>query len=208
MVRYWDLSTKEKASLTEDQVRAFCNVQLMEKGIVNLGPMPEITIPQMPTMQQEEWFEVCDLLVKTKEQAVAILAAMPHKSDYEYAISYDKKFAVPWEGSIKTVSRYKRDEVLALRPILIEIKEKTAEKEKREKDYEQAFKICREAVADIWEDYYSSQREELRMQEIRDTFDKYRDMCEGDTKIAMNFLLSTYTEEDVCNALPNDVPAE
>lgn len=208
MVRYWDLSTKEKATLTEAQVKAFCDVQLMEKGIVNPGVLPEIVIPEMPVMQQEEWFEVCGLLVKTHEQASQILLAQPHISDYEYSMGYDRKFAKPCDGTVKVVKLFLRSEVLALRSVLVEIKEKTDEKEKREREYEKAFKACRDAVADIWTDYYESQEREALLQTIRDTYNKYQDMCDGDPSVAMRFLLNTYNKSDVCEALPNDVPQE
>ena len=205
MVTFWDLSVTERAKLTEDEVKSFCKVQLMQKGIQDPLSFPEVVVPERPPIKTETWFQAAGLLFRNQEDASEVLSRAHHRETYDSRVGYAMKYAEPIESEVKIVALFIRDEIMGNRNALAEVNSKKEEQRRRQDAYDSAMKECREAVADIWNEYYASIERDKFLSKIRATFEEYKTMCDGNDELALSFLSKTYPEPgDIDEALKEE----
>lgn len=204
--RYWDFDETQRALMTREQIEAFTAVQLMEKGIIKPDPLPPMEdCPKPPELETELWYECAGNLFRTHEQAVAFLGLDPHKKSYYWQYSgSDCSYAESQsDTAVKPMTLFKHDSIISNKDLISKVRAFKDERSKREEEYNKAFKASKEAVADIWADWFECQEKERERQKVRTTFAEYCRMANGDKKIAFGFLVKAYGERLSRESLPD-----
>ena len=200
MKTYWDYKEKERARLTEEEVRELLDVELMTKGVKKiiapiLKPIQEVKV------NTEIWFEVDTVFFKDAETAQKFLTLDPQKSTYDYACGYDYHYACPIEQNIEQKKLYTQQDLLNLATILKQNKQAKEENEKLTSAYEKDIKEQNKVLDAVWSDWWKCKDRACELQKIVDTKTEYLKMTDGNEEIAMGFLKKIYTEEDIKEAL-------
>ena len=177
MNRYWDMTKRERAELTHEQIEALLTVELMEKGVVKIDPpnlIPVIPIPEpdMVLYAPKAGYGTPDYGYRTADEAARMLnGAVTISSDYIGGKSI--KTAKTEDLEIAEVKVYSK-ELLTTHRVAIE-KNNAAELEnsKAKKLWEEADKKVSDATKSLWSDYYECQSLATRMCKVRDTYKEY-----------------------------------
>lgn len=219
MNRYWDLTREEKAQLGEDDVKALCRVEIMEKGVVDPKP-PELLSEEAPTPKTKTVFDVLrksdysyqdgeslGFVFETIEQAQTVVDFEPLRvfNDYSTKTRYVKPCH---ELRVQPREIAEEADVERLRVDLEKAAANKAANEKAKDEYQKQVKAVRDATSGIWEDWHEARGRELELKKIRDTYREYRELCGGDEALARTFLLKAYPREDCAEALPGEDFAE
>jgi len=200
MKTYWDFAEKERAKLTEEEVKVLLDVELMTKGVKKVIA-PELKVIQEVKVATETWFEVDDIFFKDAETAQKFIALDPRKSTYDYASGYDYRYAEPFKQEITQKTLYSQQEVLNLSTILKQNKQAKEENEKLLSQYDKDIKEQNKVLNCVWEDYWQCRARESDLQKIRDTKSEYLKMTNNDEVLAIEFLKKIYSEIDINEAL-------
>ncbi len=200
MKTYWDYNEKERAKLTEEEIRELLDVELMTKGV------KKITVPVLKPIQEvsvasEIWFEVNGTFFKDAETAQKFLTLDPRKSTYDYACGYDYHYACPIEQKIEQKTLYSQQGLLNFATILKQNKQAKEENQELTSDYEKNIKEQNKVLDCVWEDWYGCRDRACELKKIVDTKVEYLRMADNNEDIAMEFLKKIYSEEDIKEAL-------
>lgn len=202
MKTYWDYTEKERSEMTEENVRALLDTELMTKGVLKVE---DVKLREVPTVQidKETWYEVNGVLFKTAEQAAKFLELDPHRSNYNYSYGSEFSYAEPidtYYRDIKQVKMCNRTQVMNLGKTLAEIKQAREHNEKATASQGEAMKAVDKVLCGVWEDWYAQQAQAKRHEKIIQTFKEYEKMTDGDTAMAMEFLKKAFTEDEIQEA--------
>jgi len=200
MKTYWDYTEKERARLTEAEVRELLNVELMTKGVRKIIA-PELKPIQEVKVNTETWFEVDGNFFKTAELAQKFIALDPRKSSFDYACGYDYHYACPVEQKIEQKSLYSQQDLLNLATILKQNKQAKEENERLTSAYDKAIKEQNKVLDCVWEDWWNCINRARELNDIVKTKEEYLKMADNNEEIAMGFLRKVYAEEDIKEAL-------
>src|SRR5579859_586132 len=110
MKTYWDLSEKERAALSREDVERYIDAELMMKGVLKVTPLMLEPLPSAPepttTYYQVSTGSVytLDPLFRTAADAEAFLAMRPCREGREWCTGASIKFVDPLrEPEIKAV---------------------------------------------------------------------------------------------------------
>lgn len=207
--RYWDLTEKERAALTEENLKKFIDFELMEKGVVKVT-VPILAEEEMIQLNKRMFFSVTGqntreygstdfgALFEKIEDAQAFAALRPMKKEYEYSVGSEYYFAKPYDNySINQVEIYTESEVMANKAILDRNAEIRKQNEAERKRTKEEVKAMKDATHGLYEDLYACKRKASRCQTIIDTFNSYLLLTNGDEQIAARFLSRAYSVEDI-----------
>lgn len=200
MKTYWDYSDKEKAKLTQEEVKSLLDVELMTKGVKKVEA-PVLKEIKPVKVAKDLWFEVENIYFKTAEQAQSFLALNPMKSAYDYSVGYDYKYSQEFEQTIKQQELFNRQEVLNLKTVLKENTEAKNHNEKAVSDYEKQVKEQDKILNGVWEDWWRCKERAAELQKVIDTKTEYLRMTDNNEELALSFLKKVFTEEDINEAL-------
>lgn len=192
MTTYYDLTTKEKAALTEEQLSRFVAIDLMQNGIEpaigpDLVPVPYVPAP---TVQR---VECAGIIFKDYETAQKFLALGPERSDYDYQISYEHKYLVPVSQDVTPVMFYTKSEVVQLGSVMKAAKEVKANNKAEDERYAKELASIRNATEFLYADYRSALRSQRDAERVLQTYEDYKALS-GDDYMAYQFLLKTYPD--------------
>jgi hypothetical protein len=212
--RYWDLSERERANLTGEQVEKFLAYELMERGVLQVE-QPKLEEVQPMVLPTRRVFMLTETnayggstnlgigfeTIEQAEQAREVICLMRES---------------PYNGTVH-VRRPRNlgiiSEELPIEDVVMNAKAMLEENGRREKanaaarsEYSAACEAVAAATADVWGDWRRCQEAEGRRQKIRDTFAEYLRMTEGDEIMARNFLAKAFPLDEIAEAVP--VPAE
>lgn len=201
MKKWDDLTTKEIAELSREEVQKYIEIELMVQGIENPKPPYYEDEPDSTLEKKDKYFQVGSLLFKTAEEANAVLNLNPYKEDYIYAVSYNHKFAVPLDNKdIQQVFFYRQEDIQSQKEN-IKLSEKVKSSNNQKK---YAYDNALNAVAKIenpmllsWE---QAKDRKLFLSKIRDTFEDYKKLCNGDAGLALSFLHKVYSADEIQEA--------
>lgn len=199
METYFDLSEKDRATLTEQQVQTYCDIALMQAHIRK--PIPPMTMPEsirdLNVKTIQKWSAGAEeLLFDTREQAIAFLVLKPCTKSYDYSgAGYDFKFPKPLDALPSPVTVYDHEDVLAKVAELKKYREKKEEIEAAQTDFEKQSAAVNNATKGIWGDWYEMQRREREYRQVIDAFAEYKRLAGGDETIAETFLRKTYGDK-------------
>lgn len=195
--RYWDISEKERAGLTREQVEAMLAYELMEQGVARpVTPTYEKTTEV--ELEGRNYYVISPFTVvfETQEQVDAFLKLRPLTESYEYRAGYDTKYAKYGDMSVSTKKLYNEADVLNSLPILEENKAIKERNERIKRVYEKACEAMREATSRVWEDWTECRNKMSTCTEIRRTYEEYVTLS-GDPQVALKFLSKVYSSEDI-----------
>jgi len=217
-MRYWDLTTEERAALTEEDLRSMCRVEMMERGVVNPKPptlVDEAAIATETTTyyapkQGGAYGDMFGIAFETPEQAAAFVALKPMKLHSEWRVGSDHKYAKPLTNDLEiapvelmTEADYNRQSADLQR--VHEAKEANG---KARREYEMAMDAVNKATEGIWSDWHNCCAVVRELEKIRADFKEYTQMCKGDAQMARVFLLKAYSADRVDEAIGPDSEPE
>jgi len=202
MNSYWDLTEQERAAMTREQVSAFLDVELMQKGVAKvhaptLHDIPELELPTTEyfgvefkgdySMPRDSGF-----VFTTLEQAQAFINAQPLKKDVDYPAD-GRNFAKPCcEGKITPTQLPSEQAVLNTKAQLEEVRTLKEANQKANDTYSEARKAINEATSGVWENWDRCREKMAEAEAVRDTWQEYVKLCDGNTEIARTFLDKLY----------------
>lgn len=204
MQRYWDLSEKQRAELTEKEVAAMLPMELMEKGVVQpQAPQlltAEIRMPatrRMYCVSHDNCYGEPAVVYESAEEAeLAMGGGMAMRYDYFAGKTYhyvDKSCNM----AIKAV------DVVTDRVQIAECKtanEKAIANKKINDEalaeYEATMNIVDAVTENVWEDYRACQTRLCRYQRIANTFAEYVTMSD-DHEVAAKFLHKAFPASEI-----------
>lgn len=211
MNRYWDLERQERAELTEEQVRAFLEVELMEKGVRKIDP-PKLRDVEEIDLSATGFFAVeydgkystkseTDLVFRDLESAAAFIALAPLETDYDYDVGSEHKYAKPMTGmAVKPVEMCAEHDVMNEKTNLTARKAAKEANATAQGEYDKACRAVREATSGVWDDWGECQEWAANIAAVNATFEEYTSRTGNDSQ-ALYFLLKAYDEDVIKDAL-------
>lgn len=212
MNRYWDMSERDRAALTTDQVEAMMVVELMEKGVIKVEAPTLREIPELPLKHRTVFIvengngrygsrEDCGFCWDTIEQAQAFVATMPSKIDSDYQVGSHLQFAKPTRNlAIKQIEICDEQEILNHKAKLSKIEKDKEFNREAMSAHEKALTAQREAGKDVWEDYYRCGELSRKYAKIAAVMKDYVTTCNGDVSMASKFLGKAFSASDISAA--------
>lgn len=214
---YWDVPENERHALTEDQIAQFCKVELAEAGYVYPKP-PNVMLenpPKVPTSTfyrpQIDQFNRLDIAFSTMEGAAAFLKLSPVEVTRDYRT--DTSYSKPVAGmSIEPVELPTEQQLDAVKQGLAEAKQNKDANAKARKEFDTDVIRCDDLVKGVRSDYRDRVSHEFDLQCVRDTYEEFLKIANGEALIATRFLLKQHDRGRVVEALGSqlafDVEAE
>lgn len=210
MQRYWDLTEKQRAELTREQVTALLDVELMEKGVKKVDPpqlvdVGEITIPTATCYEVHYRGEYgstgSGFAFATAFDAEAFMALKPLKIDHRWQWGSDNKFAMPMRD-MKIVSiALPNEQVMIERAAKLEqIKAAQEANGRALAAYDEAVKAVKKAVEGVWTDYSECLEKARRVANVEKTRAEYMQLCDNNAELAETFLAKAFKEEELQEA--------
>jgi hypothetical protein len=200
---YWDLSEKERANLTREQVEGFAAFELMRLGVLAVPPLvletePDVTLPERKPFfrpsthdprynSRDEW----GVAFETQEQVRAFLALKPFRVRSHYIASDNLASAAPWPvdgGEFAVVELADEAQVLAKSEAYRQLSGVRERNRKAREEHDKASRQKNEALKAMWEDWEEQRSQQSRLQRVIDTWQEYCRLTSGDEEIAVSFL--------------------
>ncbi len=197
MNRYWDLTEKQRAELTEEQVRSFLDVDLMEQGVAKVRPPtlhvvvePEIPLKAYARIKSPGRYnhdEIWDVAFADLNTAKAFLELKPLvvANDWETGKSSVRPIA---GASVFLEELASIEDVTAAVVILKANKAKREENAKAENVFREAMKKVDEATRGVWDDWHDCRAKAARAKRVAETREEYRRLA-GTEELAETFLV-------------------
>lgn len=205
LTTYWDLTERQRAALTRDDVARYLDAELMTNGV--LRPAPLELLPEEPPPVAARTFygithsgwQKLDLAFATAEDAHAFLAMRPMILETNWELG-DIKYAHPIDGKVEVLTVADRDAVVAATAILKERKAAKEENKRRREAFEKQQKAVESALSGLWEDWHDCCAKDREMRRIAATFAEYKVTAGGDDMLAAKFLRKVFTVEQIADA--------
>jgi len=191
------LTHDELIKLTDDQLAHFVDIEVAYAGIKLVNPVHLKEVPTVTIKPTEEYWKAHETLYRTQEEAMAVATIPAFRADYDYnGAGYDYQYPTIIEASAPyKVMLYKKEDVDAVRKILIQIKEAKSYNERIQKDYDKYLTQIDGCRADVYSKYNEAMEKEESINRAVADHKKYLDLAGGDATIAMNFFDKAYKDE-------------
>ena len=201
---YWDLTEKERAALTEEQVRGYLAVELMSKGLTTPQPPEYEDVPEVE-METTTYYQIVadnaefSPLFESADDASSIIALFKLTRNSGYG-SGNTPHAKPVDDvTVKPVDLPSADQVEAHKALLKEAHAKKKANDRRRREYDNAVRETSGATEEVWKDWRNCHQQEADHQAVVDTLREYTDLA-GDQTMAMKFLRRAYREHQIMDA--------
>jgi len=209
MKTYWKLSNAERAALTEEEVTAFVEIELMEKGVLNVPPAVELLEIAEPELQKTMVFVVSTdneyhgtdrinygFTTADSAQAFAdLLAKRASRIENGYhtgRVEYLKPFT---KFSVSSTLVVTHEDYLKHKAELEKIEARKKANEETKAERVKIEKAISEATGDMWSDWHECRGHAARLDNVRATYVKYLELSDGSASVARNFLLKAYEND-------------
>lgn len=211
MNRYWNLSEQDRAALTSEQVKAFLDVELMEKGVTKV-PSPEYQPIESVDIPKSQFFEVLHkgeysqtttgFAFTTHEEAIAFVALRPHSIESKWEYGSGNKFIVQAKELVIAPVSLPTEHAMAEAAVVL----KRNEAARRANDtlsnkHAEAMRAIEDATKGVWDDWNECRRKACRCTEVANTRQEYIALCQGDATLAETFLTKAYDSERISEAI-------
>jgi len=210
MNRYWNFSEKERAAMTRENVQAFIDVELMEKGVLKVEPpvLQEIQQVEVPTSVGYEVLYVGEyhsdtstgFAFTTPEQADAFVKLYPMKIDTKWEYGTQRFLDPCRELKIQPITLPSVVEMSQMASILKANKAAKDANEKALENHRKAMKVVEDATKGLWDDWQECREKSRRCQKVADTRAEYLKLSGGDAEIAETFLKKVLDEDRIAEA--------
>lgn len=200
METYWDFTEKERSLMSEQDITALLDVELMTQGVTKvIAPTLRVILPV--ELATTTFYEVHGVIFKTAAEAQSFLNLKPMHSDYDYyTAGCQYKYPKAIDGKIEAVELYQHSDLIAIKDILTKNKVAKEFNEKAQTEYEKAAKAQEKVLGGVWDDWYRCKGKAVSFQKILDTKKEYLAMTNGDEALAIEFLKKIYTDEEIVKA--------
>lgn len=205
MKSYYDLSNKERAKLTYEELQPYLDVELMINGCVKVIPYESIELKKIPELTKKVWYKVGEYVFDSIEKANSFIMLSPYRSDYEYQCGYDYKYAEELDSSIQQVYLYEHKQLNEIKDILIFNKQAKEKNDKLTSEYNKKSSESTKIFDGIYLDWNSCKDHIIELEKVYKTYLSYLGLTNGDENIAHNFLKKVFSDsviEESKNTLP------
>ena len=201
---WWDLCSEEKAQLTEEQVRSYCQVAAMEAGCVLTVADPVFLPENLPPLETQTHFAIdvenlsSSILFATREDAetfarLGILGVSRKYMGQGYAASIDvvtplTGMTVKLKDDCVSETEYER-----ARLTLDEYGDNVRHNKELRDELNKRSSAYERATRDIWEDYRDSKKKLAKLEEVRVCWDEYKGLAK-DQDSAIIFMNKAYDD--------------
>lgn len=128
MKKFEELTTEEKAALTDDQINTYIRYKMAEDGINETTDPGEFTI-EMPYVKTQTWYQIknTSLMFKSEKVVEKLLEMQPHRGMYDWDIGTGMKYAEKIDKEIEIVTMYDKNDLKEKGQELIEYNRKYIE---------------------------------------------------------------------------------
>lgn len=216
MKTYWDLSEKERAALSAEDVATYEPLELMEAGVLRVEPYASEPVPTVPAPTRivyglKSVYRSMGVAFDTEEQARKFLELSPRRvtTDWNGASSVEHLVALE-STDIVSVAIYTEADYKSHRELLKGAAEVRERNEKGERENTEARAKRDRAISSMWNDWREQCAAERTHRRVIATFDEYVSLA-GDRQIAATFLLKVFDAEAIRAAatwFDRDIPTE
>lgn len=202
MKTYWDHSDRERSEMTEDQVRAFLDYELMALGVLKpkapvLEAVEEVALPAKTffRLKFNDWHDVNVLFVRLEDaMAVSEMQLARAENDYQAGREFGQPVSRCTVEKVELPGPESKD---AARQALIVEKQRKDRNEKAQSEYAKACQAADKSCEGIWKDWYASREMADKYARIRDTMADYIKLTDGNAEMARTFLAKAFGEDDI-----------
>ncbi len=201
---YWDLTERERAALTREDVERFIDAELMTKGVLKarepvLETVPDVAAKMAPRFRikgdPSDWHGP-KLLFATEEQALAFLKLEPEFETSFYndgvSISHGKRF----DKSIDSVQILPAAEYDAHKSSLQAAATIRAANKKACEEYDAALKKQNQTLEGLWNDWSTQRQRDHKLRGVMATYEEYRRIA-ASQDIALRFLRKVHSVNQI-----------
>ena len=211
MTTYWDLSERERAELSREDVERYVDAELMLKGVLRVKPPVLAAEPEVP-QPTKRFFSVTvrgqynsrdhvGVVFETLEQARAFVALAPMCLESEWLEGSSVQFvSKAREPEIAEMAALTAEEKDAAKADLSQANAIHAANERAKSQYEENLRKQNDALKGLWSDWCECRDKRVNLQKIADTFDDYVRTVGGDVAIASKFLSKVFPKSDIEDA--------
>ncbi|MBU1785250.1 MAG: hypothetical protein KKG95_07945 [Candidatus Omnitrophica bacterium] len=207
MKSYWDMTEKQRSQLTEEEVEALTSFELMQHGIVRVGPAPvEPDVPDVPepdlTFYAVKQGYSNTLHFNTTEAAHAAARAGVHlESAYCYTTETYRLHVGTNEPAVTEVKAYSA-------ALWESIKEQVDKHDgvrkayvEQKKEHDDLLEKQNKALDSLWSNWYTCKVAARQVKRVLATRDEYIQLTNGDEAMARTFLMKAFSEKEITEAL-------
>lgn len=218
MKRYWDMDEAERAALSAEQVQDLLVVELMERGVLR-PEEPELEDIEEPELETQRVYELSrryqagpDLVFRSAEDAqrvVELLAEVGAQSLTSRFPTYGLEAisvleALPdLEISARNVIDHAQYE--AHKTAIHAARSARARNKETLERYRKDLGKVETETADIWSDWRECRAAEAEREKVRATLEEYRQLTDGDQRMALRFLARAFSRELIEESIPGVV---
>lgn len=209
MKTYWDLDPSERSEISEQRVREYITVELMEQGVLHpVEPVfDEVDEPELPV---KTYYRIVyngkygdtlhDVAFASSEQAEQFVSLTPFMivDDYETGSTFTCQMVAARVQSFEVTEQCA---VEAARAALEDNKKKKSRNEELQRVHSAALDTVSRASGGIWSDWHRCLEEKAELERVRATFDEYVVLCDGNESTARAFLAKVFEDEQIDSAL-------
>lgn len=201
MKSYWDLSDKERANLTEEEIKNFFPYELMAAGVVPPKEPILKEIKQLDIVPEKQFYKVQFnyriILFDNMDDARKFAEMNSYDEDSDYKTGDKFKFATLHQNKTINVSNiYSIEQIEKYRTQLEYNKEAKESNEKALEAYKKESQAAENAVTGIWRDYFKIQNEVQRAKHILETYTSYIRIADNEN-VAFKFLEKAFSKEEI-----------
>lgn len=196
MKTYAEYTKRERSEMTEEQVKALLDAELMVKGVLKVAP-PVLQKIEEVELRSTIYFEAGGVYFDTAEQAASFLKLNPKKDSYDYQVGYEIKYPEPLEQEIKQVKLYDRVDVLNAKLVLSKNHKAKEANEQEEKRYQEAVKKVGAVLDEVWSDWNRCRSLAYYHKKVVDTRAEYMKLIGGDEALAETFLRKAFRVDEI-----------
>lgn len=205
MKTYWDYDEKERAELTDDEVRDLLKYELMGAGVIAV-PAPGEK-PAEPEIDGERitiygvgeqygtkaWFE-------SRDDASKFAASSFIKVEREYGIRDFHYVTKADDVVIEAKEVWRLAEDADLKSRIKQHGEKVKAWEEADEAYKKSLREVNEACESVWEDFGEQCRLKREADQTASLWREYVTNCDGNEEFASRFLAKVRTREQIAHA--------
>lgn len=213
MRKITELTRDEIIALTDQDLQRMMDYECAENGIALL-PLPEKPVIEKHE-EDQKYYEIGDMCFLTLADAERVMEAINgvqvFKDSYDYSIGYDHKYLEPQDGKFEIIPKmcFSRDVFDSIRVKLSKQKELSTQYEKDLANYQKAQKQRESVCGYILDAYYKAHDEVSEEKRLREKFEQYLGLANGDRSTAMRFLRKVETvPAELAEELAPEIPVE
>jgi len=205
---YWDLSEKDRANLTREDIEQYIDTELMRLGVLKVKPLVLDPVPTFPQPAQRYFRVRCghyflDVAFDRQEEAQAFIALNPKRVDMSHLGHESHNFAIDMsdeEIEIVSVSMFDRETFTMARDDLRQADAVKASNNKKQHEYDEAIKKQKQVLSGLWNNWSECKSKCNRLRRVLETFADYQRIA-TDPVVAARFLAKAFSRGEIAETV-------